>query len=249
MLKIVSWNVNGYMAMINKNFKEIFKNMNADIFCIQETKLQKNQEDKNFAEGYKSYWNYSEKKGYSGTAVFTKINPIDVKYGFGINDLDQEGRLITLEFEEYFLVNTYTPCFQKNLERQNYRATWDDEFLEYIKELKQDKEVIICGDLNVAYKDIDIGSFRKELLGFGDEERYQFSKLLDLGLIDSFRYKNPYWKKYTWWRNNNRENKNGCRLDYFLISQELKENIVNTQIRSEIGGSDHCPIVLKMKNI
>ena len=246
-MKFVSWNVNGMKAILNKNFMEVFKNMNADIFCLQETKIQEGQDELQL-DGYYQYWNYSEKKGYSGTAIFTKKEPINVLYGMDNEELDKEGRLITLEFEDFYIVNTYTPCYQKNIERQNYRMKWDDNFLDYIEQLECKKYVIVCGDFNVAYQSIDLGNLNKEILGFGDEERQQFFDLLELGFIDTFRFKNPTWRRYTWWKNNKREIKdNGCRLDYFLISEELKNSIIATQIREEIGGSDHCPIVLKIR--
>lgn len=246
-MKLVSWNVNGLKSAMNKNFEEIFNTINADIFCLQETKAQEGQLNLEFPEYY-NYWNYSEKKGYSGTAIFTKQKPLNVFYGLNVEKLDKEGRVITLEFEDFFIVNTYTPCYQKDIERQNYRSYWDDEFINYVEDLECKKDVIICGDFNVAYNDLDIGSNNKEILGFSDEERQQFGKILDMGFVDTFRYKNPNYKKFTWWKNNKRDSKdNGCRLDYFLVSEELKDNIIATQIRNDIGGSDHCPIVLKIK--
>lgn len=246
-MKLVSWNVNGLKSIMSKNFREIFNNINADIFCLQETKIQEGQLSLEFPNYY-NYWNYSEKKGYSGTAIFTKQKPLNVFYGLDVEELDKEGRIITLEFEDFFVINTYTPCYQKNIERQNYRAYWDDEFIKYVEFLEEKKDVIICGDFNVAYRDMDLGSNNKEILGFSDEEREQFRKVLDMGFVDTFRYKNPNYKKFTWWKNNNRtSNDNACRLDYFLVSNELKNNIVATQIRNDIGGSDHCPIVLKIK--
>lgn len=244
-MKIVSWNVNGIKSVINKNFMEVFKNMNADIFCIQETKTQEQQLELN---NYFQYWNYANKKGYSGTAIFTKIEPLDVIYGINDEELDDEGRVITLEYEDFYIVNTYTPCYQKSIARQNYRMNWDEKFIEYIEELVWRKNVIICGDFNVAYQEIDFGNVNKEILGFTDEERRQFYNLLNIGFIDVFRFKNPNYRKYTWWKNDKREiMDNGCRLDYFLISKELKNNIVAVQIRNDIRGSDHCPIVLKIK--
>lgn len=244
-MKIVSWNVNGIKSVINKNFMEVFKNMNADIFCIQETKTQEQQLELN---NYFQYWNYANKKGYSGTAIFTKIEPLDVIYGINDEELDDEGRVITLEYEDFYIVNTYTPCYQKSIARQNYRMNWDEKFIEYIEKLVWKKNVIICGDFNVAYQEIDFGNVNKEILGFTDEERRQFYNLLNIGFIDVFRFKNPNYRKYTWWKNDKREIvDNGCRLDYFLISKELKNNIVAVQIRNDIRGSDHCPIVLKIK--
>lgn len=244
-MKIVSWNVNGIKSVINKNFLEVFKNMNADIFCVQETKTQEQQLE---VKDYFQYWNYAEKKGYSGTAIFTKIEPLDVIYGINDEELDNEGRVITLEYEDFYIVNTYTPCYQKNIARQNYRMNWDERFIEYIEEFVWKKNVIICGDFNVAYQEIDLGNVNKEILGFTDEERRQFYNLLNIGFIDTFRFKNPNYRKYTWWKNDKREiMDNGCRLDYFLISKELKNNIVAVQIRNDIRGSDHCPIVMKIK--
>lgn len=244
-MKIVSWNVNGIKSVINKNFMEVFKNMNADIFCIQETKTQEQQLELN---NYFQYWNYANKKGYSGTAIFTKIEPLDVIYGINDEELDDEGRVITLEYEDFYIVNTYTPCYQKSIARQNYRMNWDEKFIEYIEKLVWKKNVIICGDFNVAYQEIDFGNVNKEILGFTDEERRQFYNLLNIGFIDTFRFKNPNYRKYTWWKNDKREiMDNGCRLDYFLISKELKNNIVAVQIRNDIRGSDHCPIVMKIK--
>lgn len=246
-MKLVSWNVNGMKSVLNKNFIEVFKNMNADIFCIQEIKMQEGQIELEL-NNYYQYWNYAEKKGYSGTAIFTKEEPLNVIYGIDDEELDKEGRVITLEYEEFFIVNTYTPCYQKNIERQNYRMNWDERFIEYIEELEWKKNVIICGDFNVAYQEIDLGNLNKEILGFTDEERQQFYNLLNIGFIDTFRYKNPNYRKYTWWKNDKREIKdNGCRLDYFLVSNELKNNIIAVQIRNDIRGSDHCPIVLKIK--
>lgn len=244
-MKIVSWNVNGIKSVINKNFIEVFKNMNADIFCVQETKTQEQQLE---VKDYFQYWNYAEKKGYSGTAIFTKIEPLDVIYGINDEELDNEGRVITLEYEDFYIVNTYTPCYQKSIARQNYRMNWDEKFIEYIEKLVWKKNVIICGDFNVAYQEIDFGNINKEILGFTDEERRQFYNLINIGFIDVFRFKNPNYRKYTWWKNDKREiMDNGCRLDYFLISKELKNNIIAVQIRNDIRGSDHCPIVLKIK--
>ena len=246
-MRLVSWNVNGIRACLTKGFSDFFKSIDADIFCIQETKTQEGQVELEL-ENYYQYWNYSDKKGYSGTAIFSKEEPINVFMGINDEKLDKEGRVITLEFENYFIVNTYTPCYQKNIERQNFRMEWDEKFLEYIEDLEYKKDVIICGDFNVAYEEIDLGNINKEILGFSDEERQQFNNLLNIGFIDSFRYKNQNYKKFTWWKNNKRDIKdNGCRLDYILVPEELKYKIIATQIRNDIGGSDHCPVVLKMK--
>ena len=246
-MKFVSWNVNGLKSIVNKNFYEVFKNMNADFFCIQEIKMQENQIELDLPNYYQ-YWNYAQKKGYSGTAIFAKEKPLNVIYGLGVEELDTEGRILTLEYDDFYLVNTYTPCYQKNIERQNFRFIWDDEFIKFISNLENKKDVIMCGDFNVAYQNIDCGNLSKDILGFSDEERQQFAKLLKLGFIDAFRYKYPNFRKYTWWKNNKREiSDNGCRLDYFLIQKEFKNSIINVQIRNDIGGSDHCPIVLKLK--
>ena len=246
-MKLVSWNVNGLKSVMNKGFFQMFNNMNADIFCVQETKIQEGQVEIELPNYYQ-YWNFAEKKGYSGTAVFSKEKPLRVTYGINSEELDKEGRVITLEFEEFYLVNTYTPCYQRNIERQNYRFVWDERFIEYIEKLENRKNVIICGDFNVAYKEIDLGNLNKAILGFSDEERQQFGKILDIGFVDTFRFKNPKHRKYTWWKNNKRNiQDNGCRLDYFLISEELKNKIIAVQIRNDIGGSDHCPIVLKIR--
>lgn len=245
-MKLASWNVNGLKSVLSKNFMEVFQNMNADIFCIQETKVQENQ-NLEFSNYYQ-FWNFSEKKGYSGTAIFSKEKPLEVYKGINVEELDKEGRVITLEFEDYFIVNTYTPCCKDDIKRQNYRMEWDEKFLAYIEDLYNKKDVIICGDFNVAHKEMDLGNLNKKILGFSDEEREQFNNLLDIGFVDIFREKNPNCKKFTWWKNNKRDTKdNGCRLDYFLIPEELKNNVIATQIRNDIGGSDHCPIVLKIK--
>ena len=246
-MKIVSWNVNGIKSILNNNFMEVFKNMNADIFCIQETKTQDGNTLLDLPNYYQ-YWNDAEKKGYSGTAIFSRLEPLNVFYGMDDESLDLEGRIITLEFEDFYVINTYTPCYQKNIVRQNYRLEWDERFLEFIEDLEQKKDIIICGDFNVAFNEIDLGNLNKDILGFTDEERLQFNNLLNIGLIDTFRYKNPSIKKFTWWKNNKRYIKdNGCRLDYILISDTFKNDIIATQIRNDIGGSDHCPIVLKIR--
>lgn len=246
-MKLVSWNVNGFKSIMSKNFMDIFNTINADIFCIQETKTQEDQIELDLPNYYQ-YWNYSEKKGYSGTAIFSKKKPLNFFYGIDVEELDKEGRVITLEYEDFYLVNTYTPCYQKDIKRQNYRLEWDEKFIEYIENLENKKNVIMCGDFNVAYQELDLGKLNKEILGFSDEERQQFGKLLEMGYIDTFRYKNPNYRKYTWWKNNKREiEDNGCRLDYFLISEEMKNKIIAVQIRNDIGGSDHCPIVLKIR--
>lgn len=250
-MKFVSWNVNGLRAMLNKNFNEVFKNMNADFFCLQETKLQENMIELT-KEGYYSYWNYADKKGYSGTAIFTKMKPLNVTYGMNSEEYDNEGRIITLEYEKFYIINVYVPNSQANLGRLNYRLEWGDIFYEYVKELQYEKPVIICGDFNVAHTELDLKYPEKSINTecFTNEEREQFNELLGIGLIDSYRYIYPKKENaYTWWsyRHNGKETGNGWRLDYFLVSKELKEKIFNVQIRADIGGSDHCPIVIKIK--
>jgi len=246
-MKLVSWNVNGFQARLEENFIDIFNNMNADFFCIQEIKIQLEQTDLKI-EGYYKYWNSAIKKGYSGTAIFTKHKPLKVWFGFSENDEDKEGRIITLEYEEYFLVNIYAPSSKRNLERHNFTIEWYEEFNEYIEKLTRKKNIIICGDFNVAHQEIDFGNMNREIKAFTDELREQFENLLQLGLVDTFRQKRPNIRKYTWWKNNKRDTKDGgCRLDYFLISEEMKNNLVDAQIRNDIGGADHCPIVLKIK--
>lgn len=250
-MKFVSWNVNGLRSILNKNFDEVFKNMNADFFCMQEIKLQENMIELE-KEGYYSYWNYAEKKGYSGTAIFTKIKPVSVHYGMNNEEYDKEGRIITLEYENFYIINVYVPNSQSNLTRLNYRLEWGDLFYEYIKELNYIKPIIICGDFNVAHTEIDLKYPEKNIdtEGFTNEEREQFNELLNLGLIDSYRYKYPTRENaYSWWsyRHNGKATDNGWRLDYFLVSDILKDRIINAQIRKDIGGSDHCPIVIKIK--
>ena len=249
-MKLISWNVNGFRAVKNKGFDEFFDNIDADIFCIQETKMQEGQADLN-KEGYEVFLNSAEKKGYSGTAVFTKIKPINVVYGIGINKYDNEGRVITLEFDKFYLVNCYTPNSKRELERLEYRQLWEDEFKKYLLKLKDNKEVILCGDLNVAHKEIDLKNPKtnKRSAGFTDEERNKMTNLLDSGFIDSFRYIYPNEiDKYTWWSymGRAREKNVGWRIDYFIISEKFKEKIKDVKIYSEILGSDHCPIELEV---
>lgn len=249
-MKLVSWNVNGLRACLNKGFMDYFKEIDADIFSIQETKLQQGQIDLELP-GYEQYWNYAKKKGYSGTAVFTKIKPLSVKYGIEIEEHDQEGRVITLEFEEFYLVNAYTPNSQRELVRLDYRMKWEDDFREYLMELDKAKPVILCGDLNVAHKEIDLKNPKanRRNAGFTDEERDKMTKLLDSGFIDSFRYFYPDKEDaYTWWSymGKAREKNVGWRIDYFIVSGRLKSKMKDAEIHSHVMGSDHCPVVLEL---
>lgn len=251
MTKMISWNVNGLRAIYKKGFVDIFNEINADIFCIQETKLQEGQIDLSFP-GYEMYWNYAEKKGYSGTAIFTKIKPISVTNGIGIEEHDKEGRVITLEFEEYYLVTVYTPNSQTELKRLDYRMKWEKDFKAYIKELEKKKPVIICGDLNVAHKEIDLKNPKtnRKNAGFTDEEREKFTEFLNDGFIDTFRYFYPNEEgKYSWWsyRFSARKKNAGWRIDYFLVSEALKDKLKSADILSDIMGSDHCPVELILK--
>ena len=245
-MKFISWNVNGIRACKDKGFPEAFKTIDADFFCLQETKMQAGQLDLAF-EGYESYWNYAEKKGYSGTAIFTKHKPLNVTYGLGIEEHDHEGRVITLEMENFFLVTCYTPNSQDELRRLEYRMTWDDAFREYLKKLDEKKPVIICGDLNVAHKEIDLKNPKtnKRNAGFTDEERGKFTELLDAGFTDTFRHFYPTDEgKYSWWsyRFRAREKNAGWRIDYFLTSKRLDDKLVSAGIHNEVFGSDHCPV-------
>lgn len=249
-MKLISWNVNGLRAAINKGFNDFFDSINADVFCIQETKLQPEQ-IKFEKEGYKQYWNSAVKKGYSGTAVFTKIEPINVSYGIGIEEHDQEGRVITLEFEKFYLVNCYTPNSKRELERLDYRQVWEDNFREYLVKLNNTKPVILCGDLNVAHKEIDLKnpSTNHHNAGFTDEEREKMTQLLNAGFVDSFRYKYPdKTGEYSWWSYmfHARENNAGWRIDYFIVSNKIKEKIIDAKIHQEVLGSDHCPVELEI---
>lgn len=249
-MKLISWNVNGLRAAINKGFNDFFDSISADVFCIQETKLQPEQ-IKFEKEGYKQYWNSAVKKGYSGTAVFTKIEPINVSYGIGIEEHDQEGRVITLEFEKFYLVNCYTPNSKRELERLDYRQVWEDNFREYLVKLNNTKPVILCGDLNVAHKEIDLKnpSSNHHNAGFTDEEREKMTQLLNAGFVDSFRYKYPdKTGEYSWWSYmfHARENNAGWRIDYFIVSNKIKEKIIDAKIHQEVLGSDHCPVELEI---
>ena len=247
-MKLISWNVNGIRACLNKGFSSFFESVNADIFCIQETKCQQDQVKLDFA-GYKSFWNSAEKKGYSGTAIFTKIDPLDVKYGIGIEEHDKEGRVITLEFKDFYMVNIYTPNSKRGLERLDYRQVWENEIKRYILKLSIKKPVIMCGDLNVAHKEIDLKNPKSNRgnAGFTDEERAKMTELLASGFTDSFRYLYPYKEDcYTWWSYmaHSREKNIGWRIDYFIVSDNIKSKIIDSKIHSDIFGSDHCPIEL-----
>lgn len=253
MKKLISWNVNGLRAVLQKNFLEYFNSVDADIFCLQEIKLQEGQVDFN-PEGYNCYWNYAEKKGYSGTAIFTKENPISLSYDIGIDHHDKEGRVITLEFKDYYLVNVYTPNSQTELARLDYRMTWEDDFRSYLLDLDSKKPVILCGDLNVAHTEIDLKNPKsnKTNAGFTIEERNKFSELLESGFVDSFRYLHPdAIEKYSWWsyRFSARKNNAGWRIDYFVVSNKIKDKIVEANIHNEIMGSDHCPVELIIKEL
>lgn len=250
MTKLISWNVNGLRACVGKGFIDFFKEVNAEIFCIQETKLQEGQIDLK-TEGYFQYWNYAEKKGYSGTAVFTKIEPENVSYGIGVEAFDKEGRVITLEFQEYYLVNIYSPNSQRGLTRLEDRIVWENHLLHYLKKLEAAKPVIFCGDLNVAHKEIDLKnpSTNKKNAGFTEEERGKFNQLLEAGFVDTFRYFNPdKTGAYTWWSYmfNARENNAGWRIDYFCTSEILSEKLISVEIYAKTLGSDHCPVELIM---
>jgi exodeoxyribonuclease-3 len=245
-MKLISWNVNGIRAALNKGFIDFFNEIDADIFCIQETKMQEGQADISF-DGYKQYWNSAEKKGYSGTAIFTKVEPISVSYGIGIDEHDNEGRVITLEFSNFYIVNIYTPNSKRELERLDYRMIWEEEIKKYIKKLDESKPVIICGDLNVAHEEIDIKNPKsnRRNAGFTDEEREKMTLLLNDGFIDTFRYIYPDKKDaYSWWSymGNARDKNVGWRIDYFIVSNNIKEYIKDAYIYPEVMGSDHCPI-------
>ncbi|MDD4726808.1 MAG: exodeoxyribonuclease III [Tissierellia bacterium] len=250
-MKLVSWNVNGIRAVLGKNFMNDFNIIDADIFCIQETKCQQGQVGIEL-EDYYQYWNYAEKKGYSGTAVFTKIKPIEVNYGMGVDYHDKEGRVITLEYDDFYLVNCYTPNSQNELARLDYRMEWEDDFRSYLKAMEFHKPVILCGDLNVAHKDIDLKnpSTNRKSPGFSDEERAKMTKLIDSGFIDSFRYFYPEKEEaYTWWSymRKARERNAGWRIDYFLVSEALEARLTSANILSDVMGSDHCPIEIVVR--
>lgn len=249
-MKLISWNVNGIRACINKGFKDFFNEIDSDIFCIQETKCQKDQIDLEF-EGYTSYWNSAEKKGYSGTAIFTKQKPISVTYGIGIEEHDKEGRVITLEFEKFYMINIYTPNSKRELERLAYRQIWEDEIRKYMLKLNENKPVIMCGDLNVAHKEIDLKNPKtnRHNAGFTDEERNKMTELLDAGFVDTFRVLYPEKENaYSWWSymGHAREKNVGWRIDYFIVSKSIENCIKEAKIHSEIFGSDHCPVELEI---
>ena len=246
-MKLISWNVNGIRACVNKGFNEFFNKIDADIFCIQETKCQPEQIELKF-NGYKSFWNSAERKGYSGTAIFTKKEPISVKYGIGIEEHDKEGRVITLEYEKFYIVTIYTPNSKRGLERLDYRQIWEDEVRKYLLKLNKNKPVIMCGDLNVAHKEIDLKNPKNNRgnAGFTDEERQKMTELLNAGFTDTYPEKRD---AYTWWSymGKAREKNIGWRIDYFIVSNDIKENIKEAKIYPEIMGSDHCPVELEIK--
>ena len=247
-MKLISWNVNGLRACVQKGFETFFRESDADFFCIQETKLQDGQ-IKMELPGYEQYWNYANKKGYSGTAVFTKHHPVNVFYGIGQVEHDQEGRVITLEYDDYWVITVYTPNSQDELRRLSYRMEWEDAFLSYIKKLDALKPVIFCGDLNVAHREIDLKNPKTnhKNAGFTDEERAKISELLDAGFIDTWRYFEPDTEGvYSWWsyRFRAREKNAGWRIDYFIVSERLKEKLVRARIDTDVFGSDHCPVEL-----
>lgn len=249
-MKFISWNVNGLRAVCGKGFADIFTELDADFFCLQETKLQAGQIDLGFL-GYSSFWNYADKKGYSGTAIYTKHEPLSVCYGIGMDEYDHEGRVITLEMPDFYLVDVYTPNSQDGLKRLDWRMGWEDAFRAYLNGLATRKGVIVCGDMNVAHEEIDLKNPATNHFnaGFSDEERGKMSELLDSGFIDSWRYLNPDGVKYSWWsyRMNARERNVGWRIDYFLVSSGLKDKIKGAEIHNEIFGSDHCPVELTME--
>ncbi|MBG9588673.1 exodeoxyribonuclease III [Cytobacillus firmus] len=249
-MKLVSWNVNGIRACVKKGFIDYFKEVDADIFCIQESKLQEGQIEL-ILDGYHQYWNYALKKGYSGTAVFTKKEPISVRYGLGDDETEPEGRILTLEYEDFYLVNVYTPNSKRDLARLPYRLEWEERIREYLLELDGIKPVIMCGDLNVAHNEIDLKNAKSNRgnSGFTDEERDRMTRLLGSGFVDAFRYKYPEAEgAYTWWSYmaKVRERNIGWRIDYFIISEKLQEKIIDSQIHCDIMGSDHCPVALEM---
>ncbi|MBO5252012.1 MAG: exodeoxyribonuclease III [Bacteroidaceae bacterium] len=248
MLKLISWNVNGLRACCDKGFRETFDRLDADFFCLQETKMQAGQLDLQF-EGYQSYWNYAEKKGYSGTAIFTRRQPIAVTYGIGVDEHDHEGRVITLEMDSFYLITVYVPNSQDELRRLDYRMTWEDDFLAYLKRLEEKKPVVVCGDLNVAHQEIDLKNPKtnRRNAGFTDEERAKFSRWLETGFTDTFRYFYPEQKDiYSWWsyRFKAREKNAGWRIDYFVTSASLNDKLLGAKIHTDVFGSDHCPVEL-----
>ena len=247
-MKLISWNVNGLRACCGKGFEDYFNRMEADFFCLQETKMQEGQLDLQFM-GYQSFWNYAEKKGYSGTAIYTKHQPLSVAYGIGVEEHDHEGRVITLEMEQFYLITVYVPNSQDGLKRLDYRMTWEDDFLAYLKKLEEKKPVVVCGDLNVAHQEIDLKNPKsnRKNAGFTDEERAKFSHWLEAGFTDTFRYFYPDQKDiYSWWsyRFKAREKNAGWRIDYFVTSASLNDKLVDAKIHTEVLGSDHCPVEL-----
>ena len=248
-MKLVSWNVNGLRACVGKGFEDSFKSLDADVFCLQETKMQEGQLDLQFP-GYESYWNYADKKGYSGTAIYTRVKPLSVTMDMGIDQHDHEGRVIAAEYEKFYLVCVYVPNSQDELKRLDYRMQWEDDFRAYVTALAQKKGVIICGDLNVAHEEIDLKnpSSNRHNAGFTDEERGKFNELLSAGFIDSWRMLNPDTVKYSWWsyRFQARQRNAGWRIDYFLVSDSLKDSVTGAEIHNEILGSDHCPVELDL---
>lgn len=247
-MRYISWNVNGIRACVDKNFVEVFNMLDADAFCIQETKMQEGQLDLSF-QGYHSYWNYAEKKGYSGTAVFTRVKPLSVSYGLGIEEHDHEGRVITLEFDDHYLITVYTPNSQEGLKRLDYRMVWEDAFRAYVKRLDETKPVVICGDLNVAHNEIDLKNPKtnRTNAGFTDEERGKMTELLGSGLTDTYRFFYPDRADvYSWWsyRFKAREKNTGWRIDYFLVSDRFKDRLDDARILTDVFGSDHCPVEL-----
>lgn len=249
-MKLISWNVNGLRACAGKGFGESFKALDADVVCLQETKMQAGQLDLKF-DGYESYWNYADKKGYSGTAIYTRVKPLSVSNDIGIDEHDHEGRVITMEFDDFYLVCVYVPNSQDELKRLTYRMKWEDDFRSYVSGLAEKKGVVICGDLNVAHNDIDIKNpaSNRHNAGFTDEERGKFNALLNAGFVDSWRMLNPDTVKYSWWsyRFKARERNAGWRIDYFIVSESMKDRISGAEIHNEIFGSDHCPVELDLK--
>ena len=250
-MKFISWNVNGLRAVVGKDFENTFKALDADFFCLQETKMQAGQLDLQF-DGYESYWNYADKKGYSGTAIYTRHKPLNVSYGIGIDQHDHEGRVITLEMPTFFLVTVYTPNSQEELRRLDYRMQWEDDFQAYLHNLDKRKPVIVCGDMNVAHQEIDLKNPKnnRKNPGFSDEEREKFTLLLNAGFIDTFRYFYPdKTDEYSWWsyRFNARKNNAGWRIDYFCVSDRLKEKLKSASIHQDVMGSDHCPVSIEIE--
>ena len=249
-MKFISWNVNGLRACVGKDFEQQFKDLNADFFCLQETKMQAGQLDLSFP-GYESYWNYADKKGYSGTAIYTKHKPLNVTYGIDIDEHDHEGRVITLEMDDFYLITVYTPNSQDGLRRLDYRMKWEEDFQAYLHKLDAIKPVIVCGDMNVAHQEIDLKNPKTnhKNAGFTDEEREKMTQLLSNGFIDTFRSLYPEQVTYSWWsyRFRAREKNTGWRIDYFLISERLKDRLEDAKIHTEIMGSDHCPIEITLK--